>query len=216
MVENRIFELLRGISTHSKSEDSSVPYLIVGLGNPGKEYEKNRHNVGFMVIDQVIDKFGFTGRKIKSKAIIVEGYVGGKKILLVKPQTFMNLSGEAISSLVRFYKVPFNQIVVIHDDIDLPFGSFRIRPGGGAGGQKGVASIIQRLGTQEFARIRIGVGRPPGRMDAATYVLKNFHGEELKELPFVTNDVVSAIRVFIEEELDSAMNQFNGVRPKEG
>jgi len=216
MVENKFFKLLLGNSSSLKNEEPNEPYLIAGLGNPGKEYQKSRHNIGFMAVDFAIDKFGISGKKIKSKAIVVEGNIGGKKILFVKPQTYMNLSGDAISSLIRFYKVPIHQIAVIHDDIDLPFGSIRVRPGGGAGGQKGVASIIQRLGTQDFARFRIGIGRPPGRMDAATYVLKNFHGEELEELPFVLNHITNAIKAFLEDELDSVMNQFNGKKPGEG
>lgn len=215
MTENKFLNFLRGQSSKSETKLSKEQYLVVGLGNPGKEYEKNRHNVGFMAVDLAIEKFGFSGKKIKSNAVVVEGDFEGKKIIFVKPQTFMNLSGQAVSSLFRFYKLPINHVVVIHDDIDLPFGTIRIRPGGGAGGQKGVASIIQQLGEPGFARIRIGIGRPPGRMDAATYVLKNFHKEEISEIPYILENIVEALKTFILFDLDTAMNKFNGIKTEE-
>ena len=215
MTENKFLDFLRGQSFKSEVKLSKEQYLVIGLGNPGKEYEKNRHNVGFMAVDLAIEKFGFSGKKIKSNAVVVEGDFEGNKIIFVKPQTFMNLSGQAVSSLFRFYKLPINHVVVIHDDIDLPFGTIRIRPGGGAGGQKGVASIIQQLGEPGFARLRIGIGRPPGRMDAATYVLKNFQKEEINEIPFILENIVEALKTFILFDIDTAMNKFNGIKPEE-
>jgi PTH1 family peptidyl-tRNA hydrolase len=216
MAENRFLNFLRGNPSRSEIKVSKEQFIVVGLGNPGKEYEKNRHNVGFMAVDLAIEKFGFFGKKIKSNAVVVEGDFEGKKIIFVKPQTFMNLSGQAVSSLVRFYKVPLDHVIVIHDDIDLPFGTIRLRPGGGAGGQKGVSSIIQQLGEPGFARLRIGIGRPPGRMDAATYVLKNFHNDEINEIPFVLENIVEALKTLISLDLETAMNKFNGIKPEEG
>lgn len=184
--------------------------MIVGLGNPGKEYRENRHNVGFMAVDQLAEKFGITLGKVQSKAILGEGKVGDIRVMLVKPQTFMNLSGQAVASLVRFYKIPLDRILVIHDDLDLPLGTLRLRPGGGSGGQKGIASIIERLGTQEFPRMRVGIGRPPGRMDAADYVLQDFSKQDKEELVFLFQRAAEAIDVFIHTDLQTTMNQFNG------
>jgi len=214
-MDKNIFDLFK---KHNPIEISSNPektILIVGLGNPGKQYSGNRHNVGFMAIDHIINQFQFTGKKVKSKSIVVEGRYKQLKLIFSKPQTYMNLSGVAISGLVKFHKIPLNQLLVIHDDIDLPFGVIRLRPSGGAGGQKGLSSIIERLGTKDFARLRIGVGRPPGRMDAADYVLKDFNKSEKEELPFILNTVYQSVRVFFDSGLEIAMNQFNGVVVKE-
>ncbi len=199
---------LLGIEKQFDSETQRV--MIVGLGNPGREYRENRHNVGFMVIDALAEKFGITPGKVKSKAILGEGRVGEVRVVLVKPQTFMNLSGQAVASLVKFYKIPLDRILVIHDDLDLPLGSMRLRPGGGSGGQKGIASIIERLGTQEFPRMRVGIGRPPGRMDPADYVLQNFSKQDKDELTFLFQRAVDAVEVFMRSDLQTAMNQFNG------
>jgi len=185
-------------------------YLIVGLGNPGREYRDTRHNVGFMTIDHFCEKQGARLGKVKFQAIIGETRVGAAKVILAKPQTFMNLSGNAVASIVRFYKIPLEQLLVVHDDLDLPFGTVRLRPGGGAGGQKGLASTINRLGTQQFPRMRIGIGRPPGQMDAAAYVLQKFGGADQEELDFILRRAGEAIEVFVRDGLDAAMNQFNG------
>ncbi|MBE0685782.1 MAG: aminoacyl-tRNA hydrolase [Anaerolineaceae bacterium] len=185
-------------------------FMIVGLGNPGKDYQKNRHNVGFMAIDKIAQEFGIENKKVKSKAIIMEGKKDNKKIILVKPQTFMNLSGSAVASLVKFFKINPENLIVIHDDLDLPSLSIRLRPGGGAGGQKGISSIIQNLGTQQFNRIRIGIGRPPGRMDPADYVLQNFPKQEEKELPLLFDTVTKAVECILDSSIEIAMNKFNG------
>jgi PTH1 family peptidyl-tRNA hydrolase len=185
-------------------------YLIVGLGNPGRDYRDTRHNVGFMAIDRFCEIQGARLGKVKFQAIIGETRIGGAKVILAKPQTFMNLSGNAVASIVRFYKIPLEQILVIHDDLDLPFGTVRLRPGGGAGGQKGLKSTIDRLGTQQFPRMRIGIGRPPGQMDAAAYVLQKFGSADQEELDFILRRAVEAIEVFVRNGLDPAMNQFNG------
>lgn len=215
MVEKKLFDLFKKNEICEEVFTPESLVLIAGLGNPGKEYAGNRHNVGFMAIDFMIEKLQFSGKKVKSKSIIIDGKFNNSKIIFSKPQTFMNLSGEAISSLLKFYKIPTNQFLVIHDDIDLPFGVIRLRPSGGAGGQKGLASIINRLGTKEFARLRIGVGRPPGNMDAADYVLKDFNKIEKEELPFIFEKVFKTVITYLELGLETAMNQFNGNVSKE-
>jgi PTH1 family peptidyl-tRNA hydrolase len=213
MVDHKLFDFFRKNQQQlpkSDEEQRMGGFMIVGLGNPGKDYQKNRHNVGFMAIDKIAQEFGIENKKVKSKAIIMEGKKDNKKIILVKPQTFMNLSGSAVASLVKFFKINPENLIVIHDDLDLPSLSIRLRPGGGAGGQKGVASIIQNLGTQQFNRVRIGIGRPPGRMDAADYVLQNFPKQEEKELPFLFDTVTKAVESILESGIEIAMNKFNG------
>lgn len=191
-------------------DNQSVPYLLVGLGNPGREYRENRHNVGFMVIDRLCNETGVSLSRMQSKALVGVGTIEGKRVVLAKPQTFMNLSGQAVGGLVRFYKIPLEQILVVYDDLDLAFGTIRIRPGGGSAGQKGITSVIQHLGTQDFARIRVGIGRPPGQRDASGYVLQNFSASEQKILDEILDHAAAAARVFVAEGLDVAMNQYNG------
>jgi PTH1 family peptidyl-tRNA hydrolase len=186
------------------------PFLLVGLGNPGRNYRANRHNLGFMVVDSLAKALGFGLTRLQSRALVGQGMHAGQKIILAKPQTYMNLSGGAVGALVRFYKVPLAQLMVVHDDLDLPFGTLRIRPGGGSAGQKGVRSIIENLGTQDFPRMRIGIGRPPGRRDAADYVLDDFDATDKEILGELLDRAVKAACVFIDNGLDSAMNQFNG------
>jgi PTH1 family peptidyl-tRNA hydrolase len=185
-------------------------YLIVGLGNPGREYSETRHNIGFMLIDRLLVRLDGRMRRMQSKALVASVVRGDAKIILAKPQTFMNLSGQAVQGLVRFYKIPLDNLIIAHDDLDLPFGTLRIRPGGGAGGQKGIKSTIQHLGTQDFPRLRLGIGRPPGRMDAAAYVLQDFSKGDEQILSETLDRAVDAIDLFINHGLDKAMNQFNG------
>jgi len=163
-----------------------------------------------MAINVIAKELGFSNIKVKSKSVVLEGKWNNKKVILVKPQTFMNLSGTAVSSLVRFYKVELENLIVIHDDLDLPSLSIRLRPGGGAAGQKGIASIIQQLGSQQFNRVRIGIGRPSGRMDPADYVLQNFSKQEEKELSFLFETVTKAVIMIMESGIEIAMNKFNG------
>lgn len=213
MVDHKLFDFFRKNKQKLSKNDEEQRmggFMIVGLGNPGKDYQMNRHNVGFMAIDKIAQEFGIEHKKVKSKAIIMEGKKDNKKIILVKPQTFMNLSGSAVASLMQFFKINTENLIVIHDDLDLPSLSIRLRPGGGAGGQKGVASIIQNLGTQQFNRIRIGIGRPPGRMDAADYVLQNFPNQEEKDLPFLFDTVTKAVESILDFGIEIAMNKFNG------
>lgn len=193
----------------SSSDEGNSPYLIVGLGNPGREYRETRHNIGFMVIDRLGESIDCKLIKVQSKAIIGIGKIKGQKVILAKPQTFMNLSGQAVSALMHFYKVELTHLIVAHDDVDLPFGQTRMRPGGGSAGQKGIGSIIEKLGTQEFARLRMGVGRPPGQMDAAAFVLQKFGREDSEFLPEFVNRGAEAIQSFVIDGLDNAMNRYN-------
>jgi peptidyl-tRNA hydrolase, PTH1 family len=192
------------------SGETGAPYLIVGLGNPGRQYKENRHNIGFMVVDRVAARLGLAFSRLESKALVTKGEHLGKKVILAKPQTFMNLSGQAVSSLVRFYKVPQEQLLVAYDDVDLPLGTLRLRPAGGAGGQKGMLSVIERLGTQDFPRLRLGIGQPPGQLDAAAYVLQDFSRAQAEYLPEILDRAADAALTFIEEGLEAAMNRYNG------
>ena len=191
------------------------PFILVGLGNPGREYRDTRHNVGFMAIDRLCATLGIQLSRLQSKALVGTGIFEGHKIVLAKPQTFMNLSGQAVSSLMRFYRIPQDRLMVFYDEIDLPVGTIRIRHEGGSAGNRGLESIIQQLGTQEFPRLRIGVGRPPGQKAAANYVLNGFSKDDLEMISIVLDRTVDAARVFIREGLDAAMNQFNGTILKE-
>lgn len=189
---------------------SDATFLIVGLGNPGREYKDNRHNLGFMLVDRLAVRLEARGMKLQSKAIVTTARYEGTKLILAKPQTFMNLSGGSVQGLVRFYKLPLGSVLIAHDDLDLPFGVIRLRPGGGPGGQKGMASAIESLGTQEFPRLRIGIGRPSGRMDPADYVLQDFSRDETKELSTILDRAADAALTFVTDGLDRAMNKFNG------
>jgi len=200
-------------AVNRSNQISDSVFLMVGLGNPGREYKDNRHNIGFMLIDRLCERWGVRMSRMQNKALVASAHVGGHKIVLAKPQTFMNLSGQAIAPLVKFYKVPFENLLVAHDDLDIPFGTLRIRPGGGAGGQKGVGSTIQLLGTQQFPRIRLGIGRPPGQMDPAAYVLQNFSSGDQEILKMILDRAADAAVMFIESGLNHTMNTYNGGLP---
>ena len=186
------------------------PFLIVGLGNPGPDYRQNRHNVGFMVVDALASALNIPTQRVEQQAIVGKGLLDGERVILAKPQTYMNSSGQSVAPLARFYKIPHEQLLVIHDDLDLPFGSLRLRPLGGTGGQKGMESIVSKLGTRDFPRLRVGIGRPPGRMDPADYVLHDFDSSQTELLPEVLSRAVDAIRMFILEGIEPAMNVYNG------
>ncbi len=185
-------------------------FLLIGLGNPGREYRDNRHNFGFMLVDRLVIRLNARGMKLQSKAIVTDAVYENRKLILAKPQTYMNLSGSSVQGLAHFYKLPLENILVAHDDLDLPFGTIRMRPGGGPGGQKGVASTIEHLGSPGFARLRLGIGRPPGRMDPADYVLQDFSKDDMKLLSEILDRAADAALTFIIEGLDRAMNKFNG------
>lgn len=200
------------------SNPTSNIYLLTGLGNPGRQYANTRHNIGFMTIDCLVEKL-LAGDKpmprVQMRAIVYDFRRDGRRILLAKPQTYMNESGSAVAALVKFFKIPSENIMVAHDDVDLPFKTLRLRPGGGSAGQKGVASIIEKLGTQDFSRLRMGVGRPPGNRLAAAYVLERFSRSDEEALPELLDHAGEAMLTFVMKGLDAAMNQFNGQVPSE-
>lgn len=186
------------------------PYLIIGLGNPGREYKDTRHNFGFMLIDHLAERIGARGMKVQSKAIVTSGLFEATKLILAKPQTYMNLSGHSVQGLLHFYKIPHSHLIVAHDDLDLPYGTIRIRPTGGPGGQRGMANTIELLGTKDFPRLRLGIGRPPGRMDPKDYVLQDFSKDELKLMPELLTRASDAALEFVKNGLNAAMNKYNG------
>lgn len=185
-------------------------YLIAGLGNPGREYKANRHNVGFQTIDHFAARHGLSFSRLQNNAFVETGVIVGCPVVLTKPQQYMNKSGQPISALQRFYRIPIENILIVYDDLDLPVGSLRMRPGGGAGGQKGMASIIQHLGSDAFPRLRIGIGRPPGKMDPAAYVLQDFNGEQKPVIKEVYDRAADAIETWLKEGIDLAMSRHNG------
>jgi PTH1 family peptidyl-tRNA hydrolase len=207
---------LRQVFTHPRQSNegalaSGKPvFLVVGLGNPGREYRLTRHNIGFMCLDRLADRLGTAFTRVESRALVAKAAYLSNRLVLAKPQTYMNLSGQAVSALARFYKVPPEHLLVAYDDVDLPLGTLRLRPGGGSAGQKGMQSIIDRLGSQDFPRLRLGIGRPPGRMEAASYVLQEFTPGELALRDATLEHAVDAVLTFVSEDLVTAMNRFNG------
>lgn len=195
----------------SSGEDNNIMYVIAGLGNPDKKYEKTRHNVGFDVIDAISKKYNVELTEKKHRALCGSGYIAGQKVLLVKPQTYMNLSGESIQAILNFYKLDAaDGLLVIYDDINLAPGRIRVRAKGSAGGHNGIKNIIAMTGTQEFARIRIGVGEKPQGWDLADYVLGRFSKEERALVEDAFADAVTAAEMILMDDLSGAMNQFNG------
>lgn len=188
----------------------SERYLIVGLGNPGRDYEKTRHNVGFWVVEELARRYNLSWGKKERKALAADGVIEGRRVLLAKPQTYMNLSGEAVRALLDFYKIEIERLIVIHDDLDTPLGTLRLRKTGGHGGQNGVRSIIQHLGTQEFARVRFGIGRPPGRMQARDYVLQPFFGDDAILAQQIMERAAAAVELWLAQGIDKAMTAYNG------
>ena len=185
-------------------------FVIVGLGNPGKKYENTRHNVGFMAIDALAEKYGISISEKKHKALCGTGVIEGVKVLLVKPQTYMNLSGESVGDVMNFYKLdPEEEMMVIYDDISLAPGNIRIRKKGSAGGHNGIKSLIAHTGTQSFMRIKIGVGEKPSGWDLADYVLGHFSEDDKVKLKEVMPDVISAAVLMAQGDVAKAMNDFN-------
>jgi peptidyl-tRNA hydrolase, PTH1 family len=188
--------------------------MVVGLGNPGPEYARSRHNLGFQVVEVLAERHKLEFDKAQKRARITIGQItppGGttQRVLLAKPLTYMNDSGEAVGQLAAFYKIPPANILVVFDDLDLPAGRIRLRPGGGSGGQKGIKSIIQHLHTEDFPRLRVGIGRPPGKMDPVDYVLQKFSTAEEGEFVFVRATAADAIEVWLAQGMEAAMNKFN-------
>jgi PTH1 family peptidyl-tRNA hydrolase len=184
-------------------------FLIVGLGNPGPRYAATRHNAGFLVADELAGRIGGSFKAHKGRADLVEGRLAGQPVVLAKPKCFMNESGGPIVAISRFYKIDVARIVAVHDELDLPFGSLRLKRGGGEGGHNGLKSTTSALGSKDYLRVRFGIGRPPGRQDPADYVLREFSVTERKELPFFLDRAADAVEALIAKDLETAQNQFN-------
>jgi PTH1 family peptidyl-tRNA hydrolase len=184
-------------------------FLIIGLGNPGRAYRGNRHNIGFMAVDRLAAAYGIQSSKVQNKAIVGDGRIVGKPVILAKPQTYMNLSGEAAGALARFYKIPLPNVLVIYDELDLPFGAIRLRESGGAGGHNGMKSLIAHWG-EGFPRLRLGIGRPPGQMPPHAYVLQDFRASDWPLLNEILDTAVRATETFLAEGIQMAMTKFNG------
>lgn len=190
-------------------------YIIVGLGNPGKQYEHTRHNVGFEVIDRLAEKHDISMTERKHRAFCGKGLIGGQKVMLVKPQTFMNLSGESVKSAVDFYQIGMDGLIVVYDDVSLSPGQLRIRRAGSAGGHNGIKNIIAQLGTQAFPRVKVGVGEKPERMDLADYVLSHFSKGEWEMMEEAFKEAADAVEVMIADGVDAAMNRFNAKKDEQ-
>lgn len=185
-------------------------FIIAGLGNPSKEYENTRHNVGFDTVDAIADKYNINVMELKHKAKIGKGYIGGEKVILVKPLTFMNLSGESVRAVIDYYKAePEKDLIVISDDISLPPGQIRVRKRGSAGGHNGLKNIIRHLGGENFQRIRIGVGEKPKEYDLADWVLGHFNKEDRTAVDEAVKKAVQAVEMTLRDGIDAAMNEFN-------
>lgn len=192
----------------------SDAWLIVGLGNPGPEYAVTRHNIGQMVLDELANIVGGNFKKhSKARAQVLEGRlgVGGAKVVLAKPLTYMNVSGGPVSALAQFYGIDPEKIIVVHDELDIPFDSIKLKIGGGEGGHNGLRDITKALGTKNYYRVRTGIGRPPGRMQTADFVLKPFSQLERKELPFLISDSAQAVELLIREGLIAAQQKYHSV-----
>jgi len=186
-------------------------FLIVGLGNPGSEYAAHRHNVGFHVVDALARAHGLSFVRHKAaQARVADGPIEGRLVLVAKPQTFMNLSGKSVARLARDYQIPSERILVVYDDLDLPLGRLRVRANGGSGGHKGMRSIIDLLGTQDFPRIRVGIDRPPGSMDPADYVLEPFDRDQTVLIQEAVQRAVSAIECWLVDGIQGTMDRYNG------
>ena len=186
-------------------------WLIVGLGNPGPEYSRNRHNVGQMVLDELAARVGGNFKTHKARAQVLEGRlgIGGPRLVLAKPVTYMNVSGGPVAALARFYDVDPSRVVAVHDEIDIPFNTVKLKIGGGEGGHNGLRDMSKALATKDYLRVRVGVGRPPGRMDTADYVLRDFAPAEKKELPFLIDEAADAVELLIRDGLTAAQQRFH-------
>lgn len=186
-------------------------WLVAGLGNPGPGYAGNRHNIGFMVADRLAERIGAKWSASRASAQVADGWLrpGGPKLILAKPQTFMNESGRSVGLLTAFYGIAADHVIVVHDELDIPFDSVKLKIGGGHGGHNGLRSIGQALTTPDYLRVRVGIGRPPGRMDAAAFVLKDFSSDERKTLPNLIEDAADAVEAIIDTGLLAAQQRFH-------
>lgn len=200
-----------GLFDRFKNQESKGQefFCIVGLGNPGRQYEETKHNVGFHVIDKLAKKYDIEVNKFKNKAFVGDGTIKGKRVLLVKPQTYMNLSGESVREIVNFYKIPQERFVVIFDDTSLPCGSVRIREKGSHGGHNGIRNIIDQMGTDEFNRIKVGIGEKPGGWDLADYVLAKFNPEDLPMMEQGMDKAVQGVELMLSRGIKEAANRVN-------
>jgi PTH1 family peptidyl-tRNA hydrolase len=188
------------------------PFLVVGLGNPGPAYRGNRHNAGAMVADLLAERVGGRFSKHKARADVVEGRLGplpAPRVVVAVPRSYMNESGGPVAGLCSFYKIPIERLVVVHDELDLPYGSLRLKRGGGDNGHNGLRSITRSLGSREYLRVRFGIGRPPGRMDPADFVLRDFSAAERKDLDFHLDRAADAVEALVRDGLESAQNRYN-------
>jgi PTH1 family peptidyl-tRNA hydrolase len=212
---DNIFDAIKGLTRRKKTGKSETPepegatFLIVGLGNPGREFKNTRHNIGFMLVDRLAQRMNVDFSRSQSKALVTDGRYQGYKILLAKPQTFMNKSGHPTRALLKFYKLSLENFLVVYDDVDLPFETLRIKPSGSSGGHKGMESIIKQLGSSDFPRLRLGIGRPPGSQQAADYVLKPFKKQEVEFLENYLARAADAVQTFIDQGIEYTMNQYN-------
>ena len=191
--------------------------MIVGLGNPGREYRLNRHNLGFMALDEVAERFDMAGfTRKQGRALYTTGQIHEQPVILVKPQTYMNLSGEAVGSLMRFYNIAVEKLLVCVDDLAIPFGTLRLRPRGSAGGQRGLQSIITNINSDRFARLRLGIGRPPGQTPPSAYVLQNFDKDEFDVIELVLARAVDVVASFVKDGVVLTMSRYNGPADREG
>jgi PTH1 family peptidyl-tRNA hydrolase len=188
-------------------------WLVAGLGNPGPQYAGNRHNVGFMVADLLAARVGAGFRRDRSRVQAASGRLAGLPVIIAKPMSFMNLAGTPIAAIAGFYKIPPDRIAVVHDDLDLPFGTIRLKLGGGDGGHNGLRSLTRALGTRDYYRVRVGIGRPPGRQDPADFVLRNFAAAERKEVPLVLERAADAVEALLRLGLAPAQNEFHPAAP---
>ena len=184
-------------------------WIIAGLGNPGPEYAGNRHNVGHMVVDLLAERMGGRFKAHRTRNEVADGRLAGVPVTLAKPRTYMNTSGGPVAALTSFYKVPPERLVVVHDELDIPFGAIRLKLGGGDNGHNGLRSITRALGTNDYYRVRFGIGRPPGRMDAATFVLRDFSAAERKELPLLIDRCADAVETLLSKGMAAAQNAFH-------
>ena len=186
-------------------------WLIVGLGNPGTEYKGNRHNVGQMVLDELAGRIGGSFKTHKARAQVLEGRlgIGGPRVVLAKPMSYMNVSGGPVAALANFYGIEPDHVVAVHDEIDIPFNTIKLKSGGGEGGHNGLRDMSKALSTKDYLRVRVGVGRPPGRMDTADYVLRDFGTAERKELPFLLDEAADAVDLLVREGLTAAQQKFH-------
>lgn len=200
-----------GLFDRFKNQESKGQefFCIVGLGNPGRQYEETKHNVGFHVIDKLAEKYDIDVNKFKNKAFVGDGTIKGKRVLLVKPQTYMNLSGESVREIVNFYKIPQERFVVIFDDTSLPCGSVRIREKGSHGGHNGIRNIIDQMGTDEFNRIKVGIGEKPSGWDLADYVLAKFNPDDLPLMEQGMDKAVQGVELMLSRGIKEAANRVN-------